>query len=115
MKPKISVSACLMGINCKYNGGNNYNQKVIDLSEKYELVPICPEQSGGLKIPRLPAEIKSDRVFLKDGTDVTEQFLKGAEISLKTALDNNCHKAVLRREAHPAGAMEYITEILTRL
>lgn len=104
MKPKIAVSACLLGINCKYNGGNNYNAEVIAFSQKYELIPICPESSGGLEIPRLPAEIKNGRVFLKDGTDVTEKFQKGAQISLETALKNGCTAAVLKARSPSCGS-----------
>ena len=54
----IFVSSCLVGINCKYSGGNNYNQKVFDLVKEGKAIPICPEQLGGLQTPRNPAEIK---------------------------------------------------------
>ena len=56
----ILVSACLCGVNCKYNGKNNYCQKVVDLKEKYNLITICPEVDGGLPIPRIPSEIVND-------------------------------------------------------
>ena len=55
----ILVSACLVGINCKYSGGNNYNQKIFNLVKEGKAIPICPEQLGGLKTPRKPAEIKN--------------------------------------------------------
>ena len=54
----ILVSACLAGINCKYSGGNNYNEKVFNLVKEGKAIPICPEQLGGLQTPRNPAEIK---------------------------------------------------------
>ena len=55
----IFVSACLVGINCKYNGGNNFNQKIFDLVKEGKAIPICPEQLGGLQTPRNSAEIKT--------------------------------------------------------
>lgn len=80
------VSACLLGIECKYNGGHNRNQKVIDFLENKKYTAICPEIQGGLKSPRLPSEIIGNRVFSKDGTELTEAFKKGAEISWEGAL-----------------------------
>ena len=56
-KEKILVSACLLGFNTKYNGGNNYRESVIKLIEDYDVIPICPESLGGLSIPRKPSEI----------------------------------------------------------
>lgn len=53
----ILVSACLVGINCKYSGGNNFNQKIFDLVKEGKAIPICPEQLGGLKTPRKPVEL----------------------------------------------------------
>ncbi len=71
MKEKILISACLLGINCKYNGGNNYNEELINkLKDKYELIPICPEIYGGLTTPRKPSEIKENRVVNIDNEDV---------------------------------------------
>ena len=54
----IFVSACLAGINCKYSGGNNFNQKIFDMVKEEKAIPICPEQLGGLETPRNPAEIR---------------------------------------------------------
>lgn len=87
---KILVSACLLGENCKYNGGNNKNDKVLALADEHTLVPICPECFGGLPIPRLPSEIRGSRVFAKDGTDVTAQFTDGAEKALYVAEESGC-------------------------
>ena len=64
---KFMVSACLMGENCKYNGGNNRNEKVIRLMAGNDVVSVCPEQMGGLPTPRVPAEIKNGIVTAKDG------------------------------------------------
>ena len=74
----ILVSACLLGINCKYDGGNNFNQKVFDLVKEGKAIPVCPEQLGGLKTPRIPSEIKmidgKRCVINSEGEDVTENF-----------------------------------------
>ena len=80
----IAVSACLCGVNCKYNGGNNFNESIYELFKEGKVVLICPEQLGGLETPRSPAEIiKSEegmaRVVNKEGIDVTKEFNKGAK------------------------------------
>ena len=85
MKTKILVSACLLGENCKYSGGNNKNDEVIALGEGYDLVPICPECFAGLPIPRVPSEIKDGRVYSKNGEDLTDKFLEGAQQALYIA------------------------------
>ena len=76
----ILVSGCLVGINCKYNGGNNYNEKVFNLVKEGKAIPVCAEQLGGLTTPRIASEIKyidgNRYVINKDGEDVTEQFEK---------------------------------------
>ena len=84
---KILVSACLLGIDCKYNGKNNKNDKIIELLKDHELIPVCPEIMGGLPTPRIPAEIHQNKVIAKDGKDVTKQYQKGAEEALKIAND----------------------------
>ena len=57
-KPKLLVSACLLGENCKYSGGNNRNEQVRALERYFQLIPVCPECFGGLPIPREPSEIR---------------------------------------------------------
>lgn len=100
---KILVSACLLGENCKYNGGNNFSKEVLELSNKFELVPICPEVFGGLDTPRSPSEIIGDRVVNKLGDDVTIQFQSGAEQALYIANENNCGVAVLKERSPSCG------------
>lgn len=78
-------SACLLGIDCKYNGNNNSNDKIIELSKKEELIPVCPEQLGGMSTPRIPSEIKGDKVLSWNGLNITEKFEKGANEVLKIA------------------------------
>ena len=85
MKEKILVSACLLGINCKYSGENNKNEKVIEYIKDKEVIPVCPEIMGGLSTPRPPSEIINDKVMNNLNQDVTQQYKKGAEETLKLA------------------------------
>ncbi len=103
MKTKIIVSACLLGENCKYSGGNNKDEKVIALSQDFELIPVCPECFGGLPIPREPSEIKDGRVYSKSGKDLTDQFLTGAEHTLYIAQEKNCPAALLKENSPSCG------------
>lgn len=103
MKTKLLVSACLLGENCKYNGGNNKNEKVIALSEYFDFVPICPECFGGLPIPRQPSEIVGNRVVSKVGEDVTDAFRSGAELALYVAQESNCCVALLKERSPSCG------------
>lgn len=100
---KILVSACLLGENCKYNGGNNRCEEIIKLGEKHKLVPICPECFAGLPIPRVPSEIKGDKVFSKDGKDLTEEFKDGAEKALYVAQEAGCQIAILKERSPSCG------------
>ena len=79
----IIVSECLLGVNCKYSGGNNENLKVIEFLKNKNYCAVCPEQLGGLSTPRLPSEIKSDRVYSKEGKDITREFELGRDRALK--------------------------------
>ncbi len=109
----ILVSACLAGINCKYNGKNNYNEYVVELVKKGEAVPFCPEQLGGAHTPRIPCEIKGGsgedvlnnkaKVFNKEGEDYTEIFIKGAEESLKIAQLVKPEKIILQERSPSCG------------
>ena len=76
---KIAVSACLLGHDCKYSGGNNRSQKVLNYIDGHEVIPICPEVAGGLPIPRVPVELKDGRAINRNGEDVTEFFRRGVE------------------------------------
>lgn len=79
------ISACLLGENCKYNGGNNYHQEVIDFCKEHSYYPVCPEGISGLPTPRPPAEYVGERIIDKEGSDVTGFFIKGARASLEAA------------------------------
>ena len=103
----ILISACLAGVNCKYSGDNNYNEKVANLLKRGDAILICPEQMGGLPTPRLGAEIveKDGKryVYMKDGTDVTEQFERGANEVLEIAKKVNATKAILKSRSPSCG------------
>ncbi len=103
----ILVSACLVGINCKYSGGNNYNQKIFNLVKEGKAIPICPEQLGGLKTPRKPAEIKNidgkRYVINNEGEDVTENFERGAIEVLNLAQNLNIKTAILQPRSPSCG------------
>lgn len=100
----ILVSACLIGINCKYSGDNNENGKVKEYLRGKEFTLVCPEQLGGLSTPRSPAEIVDGRVITKeDNKDVTENFVRGAEETLKIARLYVCSEAILKEGSPSCG------------
>ena len=103
----ILVSACLVGINCKYSGDNNYNQKIFDLVKEGKAIPICPEQLGGLNTPRKPVELKvinGKRYAIdNEGKDFTENFERGALEVLKLAKNLNINKAILQPRSPSCG------------
>lgn len=101
---RILVSACLLGIDCKYNGGNNRNEEVLSLLKDHELIPVCPEILGGLPTPRIPAENLEGEIVTKDGRNVTKQFQKGAMEALKIAKLYHCHCAILKEKSPSCGS-----------
>lgn len=103
MKEKILVSACLLGTNCKYSGGNNYSDEVMEFLKDYETIPICPEQLGGLPTPRPASEIVGDKVINIEGNDVTSNYIKGAEEALKIAKMLGIKKALLKAKSPSCG------------
>lgn len=100
---KIGVSACLLGENCKYNGGNNYNNKLVDFVKDHEVIPICPEVFGGLPTPRKPAEIVDGIVKLESGLSVDKEFKKGAEKALGIILENQVDLVILQSRSPSCG------------
>ena len=101
MREKVLVSACLLGVRCKYSGGSNENGDVLRLSDRFDLVPVCPEQLGGLPTPRPPAEWQGARIMNRAGADVTEAYLRGAEGAARMARLCSCRCAILK-ERSPA-------------
>ncbi|MDO5037929.1 MAG: DUF523 domain-containing protein [Tissierellia bacterium] len=100
---KIMVSACLLGQACKYNGGHNQSQEVLDLLEGQEVLALCPEVLGGLGTPRLPAEIREGRVFNREGQEVTGAFLQGAKKALDQARDFQPDWIILKSKSPSCG------------
>ena len=100
---KILISACLIGDKVKYDGKSNYNPKVQDLLDKYELVPFCPEVEGGLSIPRVPSERVKDKVLNQEGKNVTRNFEKGAELALNICQYLGIKIAILKENSPSCG------------
>ena len=105
MKERVLVSACLVGKNCKYNGKNNKNDKIIEFLKDKEVILVCPEVMGGLSTPRLKSEIvlNGDQVINEKGEDVTRYFVSGAEKALEKALENNVRVAILKQKSPSCG------------
>ena len=100
----ILVSACLLGEPCRYDGAAMPCPEVIKLADAHELVPICPEQLGGLPTPRIPSEIRPDgRVIDRTGQDRTDAFIAGAHEALRIAREHGCTHAVLKSRSPSCG------------
>lgn len=100
----ILVSACLLGVRCRYDGASRPNEAVLRLMEQHTLIPVCPEQLGGLATPRPPAERQGDAVRTQSGADVTEQYRRGAEEALGLCRLYGCQAAVLKERSPSCGA-----------
>lgn len=103
---KIAVSACLLGHNCKYNGGNNYNQAVLDYIEGHEVIPVCPEVTGGLSTPRIPVELRDGRAINANGEDVTEFFQAGTEKTMARLAEEHIDLAILQPRSPSCGCKQ---------
>ena len=103
MREKLLVSACLLGINCKYSGGNNRLPEAEALAARFELVPVCPEQLGGLPTPRPCAERVGDRVLTRTGAVVTAAFRLGAERTAEIARSSGVRRALLQERSPSCG------------
>ena len=110
----ILVSACLLGINCKYNGDNNKNEKIEEYLKDKKFILVCPEQLGGMSTPRHPSEIiyldeydvieGKTSVINNKKSDVTKQFKKVALETLKIANIYGCKKAILKDGSPSCGS-----------
>ena len=100
---RILISACLVGDNVKYDGGNNKNPLISKLLEKYELVPFCPEVEGGLPTPRHPSEQRGEQVINDIDEDVTDEFNRGADLALNICLYLKIKKAILKERSPSCG------------
>ena len=101
---KIKIcSACLLGVNCRLDGKNKFNRKVVKLASQEILIPVCPEQLGGLATPREAMEIKKGRVLTESGRDVTAELRAGAKEVLKIAKLFKVKEAILRKKSPSCG------------
>ena len=107
------ISACLLGMRCTWSGNDNKNDRAIELSRVETLIPVCPEQLGGLATPRAPQEIQGGtgqdvldnecRVLNKNGKDVTSEFIRGAEETLRIARQLNIKEFIARSRSPSCG------------
>lgn len=106
----VLVSACLLGMACRYDGKSKPNEAVLRLlennSDEIRLIPICPEQLGGLPTPRVPSEKAGEKVINRVGIDVTVQYQKGAKEALKLAKLYHCESAILKERSPSCGRGE---------
>ena len=102
----ILVSACLLGENCKYNGGNNRNERVLRYVQGHEVIPVCPEVLGGLPCPRKPVEWVGERVLTQDGDDCTENFRIGVQKALEVIADQQVDLAILQSRSPTCGVKQ---------
>lgn len=99
----ILISGCLLGLKCRYDGKEKKLSEIEKLIGLYNLIPVCPEQLGGLPTPRIPAERVKDRVITQVGVDVTKEYRLGAEEALKIVKLYNCKKAILKEKSPSCG------------
>lgn len=100
---RILVSACLLGLGCRYDGQSKCNEAVLHLTDRHTFIPFCPEIYGGLPTPRLPAEIRRGRVVNRDGKDVTEAFQRGAQEAFRLMKTLSCDCALLQDRSPSCG------------
>ena len=99
----VLISACLYGEKCRYDGGDNLISRLDEIKKYCNLIPVCPEVLGGLETPRNPSEIIGEKVVSNVGKDVTNEYKKGAEIALETALENDCKIALMKAKSPSCG------------
>ncbi len=103
MKKKLLISACLLGETVRYDGKSKPCDRINELSERYELIAVCPEVLGGLPTPRTPSERLGDRVIMRDGADVTQSFQRGALRALEIFKSEECAFALLKARSPSCG------------
>ena len=103
---KIMVSACLLGENCKYNGGNNRSPELLLLLSGHEVVPVCPEVLGGLPTPRAPAEIVNGVVINREGVSVDDAIRLGAKKAIEMARQEKPDLIILQSRSPSCGVKE---------
>ena len=104
---KVVVSACLLGENCKYNGGNNFDPKVAEFVKGREVIPVCPEVLAGLGIPRIPMEIVNGRVVNRDGQDL-DDALRAAAAQILEQLSHEDVECVILKSRSPTCGVKQV-------
>lgn len=99
----LLISACLMGIKCRYDGKQKKIPELDRLMESYVLIPVCPEVLGGLPTPRVPSERRGEAVVTWDGRDVTENYRRGARESLRICQMTHTDCALLKERSPSCG------------
>ncbi len=102
--PNLLISACLLGVKCRYDGQTKPLKCLAELNDRYTLIPVCPEVLGGLPTPRVPAERQGTRVITQDGRDVTDNYVRGAEEALRIARMTGCTCALLKERSPSCGS-----------
>ncbi len=106
------VSACLLGENCKYNGGNNRCDNIIEFTKNHNCVSVCPEILGGLPAPRPPVELINEKAINNLGYDVTFEFERGISeawrkiCDARNTFDEEIEGAILKAKSPTCGCME---------
>ena len=100
---KVIVSACLAGDNCKYNGGNNLNQKMMDFLQTHEIIKVCPEVLGSLPTQRPSAEIVNGQVMNTEGKNITKEFSLGAQKAFEIVQQENPDLIILQSRSPSCG------------
>ena len=103
---KILMSACLLGRNCKYNGGNNFDPKAAAFVEGREVIPVCPEELAGLGIPRIPMEIVNGVLINRDGQNIDVQVRKAVAEILTRIAGEEIECAILKSRSPTCGVKE---------
>jgi uncharacterized protein YbbK (DUF523 family) len=111
---RILVSACLLGVSCRYDGKSKPHPAVLALQGQHQLIPVCGEIFGGLPTPRTPAERVGGRVLTEDGRDVTQEYHRGAEEVLALARRLDCKVALLKERSPSCGTGEIYDGSFTR-
>lgn len=103
---KILVSACLLGRNCKYNGGNNYDEKVVEYLKNREVIEVCPEVLAGLGVPRTPVEIVDGVLLDRDGNSVDEALRGAVRQILEQIQGEEIECAILKSRSPTCGVRQ---------
>jgi len=103
-RPRMLISACLLGVACRYDGGVQAIDCLDELMDRYELIPVCPEQLGGLPTPRTPSERRGNAVVTRDGQIVTDAFRRGAEQACRIAGLYGARLALLKARSPSCGS-----------